>query len=125
MQRLSLSSRLALLFAACTAVVSLFAGVLFSRASEAHFIELDQQLLDGKLVALRSALHGVDSREAFLQRVPQLHAELDHQPDLALRITAARPALAGWCAEHHVAPSPRPAQPAKRGHQLPCVQRAA
>ena len=40
MRRLSLSSRLALLFAACTAVVSLFAGVLFSRASEAHFVEL-------------------------------------------------------------------------------------
>lgn len=88
-KRLSLTSRLALLFAACTAVVSLLAGVLFNQASEAHFIELDQQLLDSKLVALRSTLHGVDSREAFLQRVPQLHAELDHQPDLALRITAA------------------------------------
>jgi two-component system heavy metal sensor histidine kinase CusS len=47
------SSRLALLFAACTAVVSLFAGVLFSRASEAHFVELDQQLLDSKLIGLR------------------------------------------------------------------------
>ncbi len=46
MRRLSLSSRLALLFAACTAVVSLFAGVLFNRASEQHFVELDQQLLD-------------------------------------------------------------------------------
>jgi two-component system heavy metal sensor histidine kinase CusS len=27
--------------------------VLFSRASEAHFVELDQQLLDGKLIGLR------------------------------------------------------------------------
>jgi two-component system heavy metal sensor histidine kinase CusS len=35
-------------------VVSLFAGVLFSRASEAHFVELDQQLLDSKLIGLRS-----------------------------------------------------------------------
>ena len=42
-KHLSLSSRLALLFAACTAVVSLLAGVLFNRASEAHFVELDQQ----------------------------------------------------------------------------------
>lgn len=32
-------------------MVSLFAGVLFSRASEAHFVELDQQLLDSKLTA--------------------------------------------------------------------------
>ena len=53
MKRISLASRLALLFAGCTAVVSLLAGVLFNHASEAHFIELDQQLLDGKLVALR------------------------------------------------------------------------
>ncbi|KRP68289.1 ATPase [Pseudomonas paralactis] len=88
-KRLSLTSRLALLFAACTAVVSLIAGVLFNRASEAHFIELDQQLLDSKLVALRSALQGVDSREAFALRSPQLRAELDHQPDFTLRITAA------------------------------------
>ncbi|AZE77504.1 heavy metal sensor histidine kinase [Pseudomonas synxantha] len=88
-KRLSLASRLALLFAACTAVVSLIAGVLFNRASEAHFIELDQQLLDSKLVALRSALQGVDSREAFVLRGPQLRAELDQQPDFTLRITAA------------------------------------
>jgi two-component system heavy metal sensor histidine kinase CusS len=88
-KRLSLTSRLALLFAACTAVVSLIAGVLFNRASEAHFIELDQQQLDSKLVTLRTTLQGVDSREALLQRAPLLRAELDHQPDLTLRISAA------------------------------------
>jgi two-component system heavy metal sensor histidine kinase CusS len=88
-QRLSLASRLALLFAACTAVVSLFAGVLFNRASEAHFIELDQQQLDSKLVALRSTLQGVESLDSFTQREAQLRAELNRQPDLTLRITAA------------------------------------
>ena len=88
-KRLSLASRLALLFAACTAVVSLIAGVLFNRASEAHFIELDQQQLDSKLIALRSTLQGVDSREALAQREAQLRAELSRQPDLTLRITAA------------------------------------
>jgi len=88
-KRLSLTSRLALLFAACTAVVSLIAGVLFNQASEAHFIELDQQQLDSKLVALRSTLQGVDSFQAFNQREAQLRAELNRQPDLALRITAA------------------------------------
>ena len=86
-QRLSLASRLALLFAACTAVVSLLAGVLFNRASEAHFIELDQQQLDSQLVALRSTLQGVDSPESFARREAQLRAELSHQPDLTLRIT--------------------------------------
>ncbi len=88
-RRLSLASRLALLFAACTAVVSLLAGVLFNQASEAHFLELDQQLLDSKLIALRAALQGVDTQQALAQRAPQLQAELSRQPDLALRITAA------------------------------------
>ncbi|MBF6026923.1 heavy metal sensor histidine kinase [Pseudomonas sp. P115] len=88
-QRLSLTSRLALLFAACTAVVSLLAGVLFNRASEAHFVELDQQLLDSKLSALRSTLQGVDTPQLFAQRQAQLRAELNRQPDLALRISAA------------------------------------
>ncbi|QLG94266.1 heavy metal sensor histidine kinase [Pseudomonas yamanorum] len=88
MRRVSLATRLALLFAACTAVVSLLAGVLFNRASEAHFIELDQQLLDGKLVALRSVLQGADTRPLFAQREDPLREELRHQPDLALRISA-------------------------------------
>ncbi|WP_433766783.1 heavy metal sensor histidine kinase [Pseudomonas putida] len=83
MQRLSLSSRLALLFAACTAVVSLFAGVLFSRASEAHFIELDQQLLEGKLIGLRRALHDIQSSDSEVR----LNDELSRQADLSLRIS--------------------------------------
>jgi two-component system heavy metal sensor histidine kinase CusS len=85
MHRLSLSSRLALLFAACTAVVSLFAGVLFSRASEAHFVELDQQLLDGKLIGLRRALHDIQSSESEVK----LADELSRQADLSLRITGS------------------------------------
>lgn len=85
MRRLSLSSRLALLFAACTAVVSLFAGVLFSRASEAHFVELDQQLLDGKLIGLRRALHDIQSSESEIR----LADELSRQAHLSLRITGS------------------------------------
>lgn len=85
MQRLSLSSRLALLFAACTAVVSLFAGVLFSRASEAHFIELDQQLLEGKLIGLRRALHDIQSSDSEVR----LNDELSRQADLSLRISGS------------------------------------
>ncbi|PKA72342.1 two-component system heavy metal sensor histidine kinase CusS [Pseudomonas baetica] len=85
MRRLSLSSRLALLFAACTAVVSLFAGVLFNRASEAHFVELDQQLLDGKLIGLRRALQDLQASESEAR----LADELSRQADLSLRITGA------------------------------------
>src|SRR5471030_2475490 len=89
MDRLSLGSRLALLFAACTAVVSLTAGVLFNQASEAHFIELDQQLLDGKLPALRDLLQGVQTRDDFSTRQAPLQTELSHQPDLALRVSGS------------------------------------
>lgn len=86
MPRLSLSGRLALLFAGCTAVVSLFAGVLFGRASEVHFVELDQQLLESRLVILRNTLHGADTLENFTQRLPALLQDLAHQPDLAVRV---------------------------------------
>lgn len=85
MRRLSLSSRLALLFAACTAVVSLCAGLLFSHASQAHFVELDQQLLDGKLIGLRRALHDLQSSDSEVR----LADELSRQADLSLRITGS------------------------------------
>ncbi|MFP3514793.1 heavy metal sensor histidine kinase [Pseudomonas sp. SIMBA_077] len=86
MRRLALSTRLALLFAGCTAVVSLLAGVLFGRASEAHFLELDQQLMESRLAVMTSTLHDTHTREAFNQRLPMLLQDLSHQPDLALRV---------------------------------------
>lgn len=86
MPRLSLGARLALLFAACTAVVSLLAGILFSRASEAHFIELDQQLLNSRLPVLQRILDGVDSPATLAPRLHELKEELAHQTDLALRL---------------------------------------
>ncbi|TFF40437.1 heavy metal sensor histidine kinase [Pseudomonas sp. RIT623] len=89
MRRLSLGSRLALLFAACTAAVSLGAGLLFSRASEQHFVELDQQLLSGRLSLMRSLLDGVDSQAQLATRLPALLNELSHQSDLALRVRGA------------------------------------
>lgn len=89
MRRISLGSRLALLFAACTATVSLGAGLLFSRASEQHFIELDQQLLDSRLSLFRTQLAGVSTADELQARLPALHDELSHQADLALRISAS------------------------------------
>ena len=86
MRRLSLSSRLALLFAGCTAVVSLFAGVLFGQASEVHFVELDQQLMESRLAVLRGTLQGADTLEIFTGRLPALLQDLAHQPDLAVRV---------------------------------------
>ncbi|WP_300725390.1 heavy metal sensor histidine kinase [Pseudomonas sp.] len=86
MRTLSLSSRLALLFAGCTAVVSLLAGVLFGRASEVHFMELDQQLMNSRLAVLGSTLQGIDTLEGFTRQLPALRQDLSHQPDLAVRV---------------------------------------
>ncbi|AYF86263.1 HAMP domain-containing protein [Pseudomonas sp. DY-1] len=86
MRRLSLTARLGLLFAACTAAVSLIAGVLFSRASEAHFVELDQQLLEIRMTAFRALVNDVDSLAALAPRLEALQTELRLHPDLALRL---------------------------------------
>ncbi len=84
--RMSLGLRLSLLFAACTAAVSLLAGLIFSRASEAHFIELDQQLLSGKLAIFRDVLNGVGSAEQLAPHDAELRRELARHPDLGLRL---------------------------------------
>ncbi len=89
MRRLSLGGRLALLFAACTAAVSLGAGLLFNRASAQHFVELDQQLLSGRLSLMRSLLDGVATPQQLATRLPMLINELSHQADLALRVRGA------------------------------------
>ncbi|WP_207869647.1 heavy metal sensor histidine kinase [Pseudomonas sp. 51_B] len=89
MRRLALSTRTALLFAACTACVSLGAGLLFSHASAQHFVELDKQLLESRLSLFRSQLTGVSSAAQLQNRLPALRNELSHQADLALRIDGA------------------------------------
>lgn len=86
---MSLANRLALLFAACAAAVALVAGALFTRASEAHFVELDQQQLQGKLAVFAELLHGVTDTESLAARRPQLEQELQRHPELALRIQGA------------------------------------
>lgn len=87
--RLSLGLRLSLLFAACTAAVSLLAGVLFSRASEAHFIELDQQLMAGKLAIFRDVLGDVRGPAQLAPHTAELRRELERHPDLGLRLQGA------------------------------------
>ncbi|BAP44474.1 copper sensor histidine kinase [Pseudomonas sp. StFLB209] len=84
--RLSLRSRLALLFAGCTALVSLIAGALFSQTSASHFVELDQQLFDSRLASLRAALQDVKDPAALATHQTQLTSHAD----LMLRISDAQ-----------------------------------
>ncbi|MGN8124687.1 heavy metal sensor histidine kinase [Pseudomonas sp. 22082] len=102
MRRLSLSGRLALLFAGCTAVVSLVAGVVFNRASEGHFIELDQQLLEGKLLSVRQTLlSGSDAAH--------ITDELSQQGDITLRVSG--PEGQRWFGRSLHTPANLPQQP--------------
>ncbi len=86
---MSLANRLALLFAACAAAVALVAGALFTRASEAHFVELDRQQLEGKLAVFAELLRGVGDSDGLAARRAQLEQELQRHPELALRIQGA------------------------------------
>ena len=86
---MSLANRLALLFAACAAAVALVAGALFTRASEAHFVELDRQQLEGKLAVFAELLRGVGDSDGLAARLPQLEQELQRHQELALRIQGA------------------------------------
>ncbi|WP_349571824.1 heavy metal sensor histidine kinase [Azotobacter salinestris] len=86
MRPLPLGARLSLLFAACSAAVSLLAGIFFNQASEAHFVELDQQQLEGELAVLRGLLDGVTDAADLPGRLPVVREELAQHPELALRI---------------------------------------
>ncbi len=77
--RLSLANRLALLFATCVACVALVAGLLFNRASESHFVELDRQLLESRSELFGGLLQG----SGYQTRLEQ---ELARHADIALRL---------------------------------------
>lgn len=54
----SLTARIALLFALLTASLLIVVGAVLGRAVEAHFRELDQHELDGKLTLIQNLLQG-------------------------------------------------------------------
>ncbi len=84
--RMSLGVRLSLLFAACTAAVSLIAGLIFSRAIDEHFVELDHMAMSAKLAVFRDELRGLGSEQQMRRREAELLRELARHPDLGLRL---------------------------------------
>ncbi|MBN8443667.1 MAG: heavy metal sensor histidine kinase [Thauera sp.] len=68
--RLSLTARLALLFAAATASLLVVVAVVLGQAVEAHFVELDEHELAGKMALIGNLLRRVDS-PAALDALPQ------------------------------------------------------
>ncbi len=109
LERISLTRRLALLFAASTALVSLVAGLLFNQASERHFRELDEQLLASKLEVHRQLLGRKLGPENLDSRLPALEEELRRHPELQLQILGAEGPP--WFSSQ--------AQPATHEHEAP------
>ena len=68
--RLSLTARLALLFAAATAGLLVVVAVVLGQAAESHFLELDEHELSGKMTLIANLLQRVDS-PAALEALPQ------------------------------------------------------
>ncbi len=67
---LSLTNRTALLFAAVVVVVLAILGLAIDRAVDAHFLDMDRQMLAGKVELVRNLLAKVTDRSA-LDALPQ------------------------------------------------------
>lgn len=69
---LSLTARLAILFATLTAGLLVIAGIFFGRMLDTHFQELDVHELQGKLTLIRTALQGDGLPSASSERMSAL-----------------------------------------------------
>ena len=69
---LSLTARLALLFAVLTASLLIMVGVVIGRAVEHHFQELDDHELVGKLTLVANLLQGADPMLPLAERLSRL-----------------------------------------------------
>ncbi|MFZ1535869.1 MAG: heavy metal sensor histidine kinase [Chromatiaceae bacterium] len=88
MKSLSLTARLTLLFAACAATVLLGFGWGMTRAVDHHFLELDQQEIEGKLALVRNLLTNAHSAEDLASLAPTLDEALVGHPGLSVAMKA-------------------------------------
>lgn len=81
---LSLTARLALLFAAMTASVLIVVGVLIGRAVAHHFHELDDHELTGKLTLVGNLLQGAAPAQPLAERMLRLDDAFAGQDTVAV-----------------------------------------
>ncbi|MEB0093595.1 heavy metal sensor histidine kinase [Pseudomonas sp. CCI4.2] len=82
MNRLSLTTRLSLMFMLSVTVVLTVAGMSFNHLSQRHFKMLDQQTLDEKLSSTQRILGELHDIDQFSDLKPQLEALLGAHRDL-------------------------------------------
>ncbi|MBF7731700.1 heavy metal sensor histidine kinase [Pseudomonas sp. N040] len=82
MKRLSLTTRLSLLFMLAVTAVLLLAGLMFQQFSQHHFLQQDRQTLEEKRQATQRILAEFKGVEQFDQFKPQLRALLGAHRDI-------------------------------------------
>ena len=86
---ISLTARLAALFAALTATLLVLAALLHGRMLDAHFHELDLHELHGKLVLIRNTLQQVDHATPLQARLDAVEAALVGHDNVGVRVRDA------------------------------------
>ncbi|MBA6092876.1 heavy metal sensor histidine kinase [Pseudomonas monteilii] len=86
MKRMSLTTRMSLMFMLAVTAVLTVAGLSFSNLSRHHFKMLDQQALNEKLISSQKILTGMSSINQFSQFKPELEALLGAHRDLTALI---------------------------------------
>ena len=83
---LSLTARLAALFAALTATLLVLAALLHGRMLDAHFHELDVHELHGKLMLIRNTLRQGDATTPLAARLDAVEAALVGHDNVGVRV---------------------------------------
>ncbi len=86
MPRLSLTSRLSLLFALAVLSVLLVTGIVFKQLSLMHFRALDRQELESKLQGAAKLLEGVSNRSQFERRAVEFDVLFGHHERLLVTV---------------------------------------
>lgn len=86
MKRMSLTSRMSLMFMLAVTAVLTIAGLSFNNLSQHHFKMLDQQALSEKLHSTQRILTGLNSIDQFSDVKPELEALLGAHRDLTALI---------------------------------------
>jgi two-component system, OmpR family, heavy metal sensor histidine kinase CusS len=89
LNRISLTQRLTLMFVAATTAVLLVLGWVVTTSVEQHFVDLDMEVLTGKMELIRQSLQSVASPDGLIAFAHQLARSLVGHPGLEVVVMDA------------------------------------